>query len=222
MFKKKSLKPAVPAPNRVCLKSPQFYLQCINKILPAWGRVLATKAITSTRVWVALWAGAVAVANACRISEVLGMKGCMVLPHGMAVILGAKGSNARMICTGLEPSDCEYLRVECAHRPVFSVEYLEVWRAVVGHGLAVQEPGHQHQSVTHQGRYSLAAQIAPNLGEVVAGQALGHKSSKSARYYAHPEQCAEDRRQRNAIRKRKELFTQGPQLPAFLGGTNDA
>lgn len=222
MFKKDIKKRPVPAPNQVCTKSPQFYSELVNRVNPAWGRILSAKAITSTRVWVALWAAAVAVANACRISEVLGMLGGQVLPNGMAVIVGAKGSNARTIYTGLLPSECEYLATYCRQWPVFCVGYKEVWEAVVGHKLAVQEPGHERRSVTHQGRYALAEKIAPVLGEEVAGQALGHKSSKSARYYAHPERCAEDRRVRKAIAARNKTLTQGPQLPDFLEVINES
>lgn len=216
MFKDIKKQRSVAAPNRVCLKSPQFYLELITRIHPAWGKALSGKHINQTRVWVALWAAAVAVANACRISEVLRILGRQMLPNGMAVAVGSKGSSARMIYTGLLASESEYLRTECAMRPVFCVGYREVWGAVVGNGLAVQEAGHEHQSVTHSGRYMVVQAVAPFLGEEVAGEAIGHKSSRSARYYAHPEQCANDRATKRRIRKREEAFMQGPQLPSFL------
>lgn len=216
MFKDIKKQRSVAAPNRVCLKSPQFYLELITRIHPVWGKTLSGKHITQTRTWVALWAAAVAVANACRISEVLQILGRQMLPNGMAVAVGAKGSSARMIYTGLLASESEYLRTICATRPVFCVGYHEVWAAVAGNGLAVQEVGHERRSVTHSGRYMVVQAMAPVLGEEVAGEAIGHKSSRSARYYAHPEQCANDRVIRKRDRQRNKMFTQGPQLPCFL------
>lgn len=206
----------VPAPNQLAMKSPQFYLEIITKLVPAWGAALKPKNITSPRTWCALWAAAVAVANACRISEVLTMQGAQVLPNAMAVIVGAKGSNARMIYIGLPMDCCQYLNTDCARRPVFSVVYREVWDAVVRHGLAVQEPGHEHRTVTHSGRYAVVQKIAPILGEAAAGEAIGHKSKKSVRYYAHPDACAHDRAVIKATKARKGFFTQGPKWPDFL------
>lgn len=216
MFKKIDKNRSVPAPNRLAMKSPQFYSELINRLVPAWGAVLKSKTITSPRIWCALWAGAVAVANACRISEVLRLLGSQVLPNGMAVVVGSKGSNARMIYTGLLASECEYLAASCAMRPVFCVVYKEVWDAVVRHGLAVQEPGHERRSVTHSGRYGVVQQLAPVIGERAAGEAIGHRSQKSVRYYAHPEECAHDRAVNKARKARETFNQQGPRWPDFL------
>lgn len=209
-----------PAPHFLCWKSSQYYLQRINALVPAWGAALLGKAITSNRTWVCLWAAAVAVANACRISEVLTIKGSGILPNGMAVAVGSKGSAARMLWLALPLEDCTRATHSIPSRPAFPVKYKEVWEAVTRNGLAVQEPAHQNKSVTHQGRYSAMQKFAAVVGEDKAGEAIGHKSKRSNRYYTHPEECARDRAVRNADRRRKEMFTHGPFLPDFLGGEN--
>lgn len=209
-----------PAPHFLCWKSTQYYLELITRLVPAWGAALLGKHIVSKRAWVALWAAAVAVANACRISEVLAAKGSGILPNGMAVTVGSKGSAARMIWLALPYEDCTRATHEIPVRPVFPVKYKEVWEAVTRNGLAVQEPAHEHKSVTHQGRYSVMQQAMKAIGEDKAGEAIGHKSKRSNRYYTHPEECAHDRAIRKRDRERKEILTQGPQLPDFLGGEN--
>lgn len=209
-----------PAPHFLCWKSSQYYLEAITKLVPAWGMALKSKNITSKRTWVALWAAAVAVANACRISEVLAARGSGMLPNGMVVTVGSKGSNARMIWTAMNVEDCTRCPQQIPSRPVFCVGYKEVWQAVVLNGFAVQEPGHQNRSVTHSGRYSVMQKAVAILGEDKAGEVIGHKSKRSNRYYTRPEECAHDRAARNAERKRKKFFTQGPQLPDFMGVDN--
>lgn len=212
---------SVPAPHFLCWKSSQYYLERISKLVPAWGLSLSRKNITSKRAWVALWAAAVAVANACRISEVLRTLGSGVLPNGMAVTIGSKGSNARMIWLAMPTEDSIRTCQAIPQQPVFPVKYKEVWEVVVKNGFSVVEPAHQNRSVTHQGRYSVMQRAMAVLGEDKAGECIGHKSRRSDRYYTHPEECAKDRAIRNAERKRKEFYMQGPQLPAFLGGDDE-
>lgn len=215
MYIKKSLK-SKPAPFPLAPKSPQEYLETITKVCPQWGAVLATRAIKASRTLRALWAAAVAVGNGCRISEVLGIRCSDLMPNGCAVIVGSKGSNARTIFTGLCMEQVIRVQSACTHWLLFGVSYREVWQAVVANRLAVQEPGHEHRSVTHTGRYDLAQKVAAEHGAEVAGQVLGHKSKNSVNYYIFPEACADERVLRTRIRYRLGKRTQGPQIPDFI------
>lgn len=207
---------SVSTPLPPALKSTQQYLETILKVNPDWSERLNKCFINSKRILSCLWAGAVAVANACRISEVLRIEGKDILPNGTAIITASKNSNARMIYLGLDRDLVCHLKNNFTNRSVFGVQYREVWGALVRFGLAVQEIGHKNNAVTHAGRYAVAKEVAKNHGEEVAGQVLGHRSKNAITYYLHPELQPK----RSLMRKRmdegwnRKLF--GPKLPGFL------
>lgn len=215
MINKKSQK-QIPAPLPPALKSTQQYVEAILKVNPAWAGRLPRPQAIGMRAWAALWAAAVAVGNACRISEVLRIVGRDLIQNGCAVILGSKGSNARMIWTGLDPQTASDLYALSPLRPVFGVTYREVWGVCAGCGLAVQEPGHINNSVTHAGRYQIAQDVAKAHGQVVAGQVLGHKSKTAVEHYVFPQNCAKRRAVQKRIQYRTNAQMNGPQLPEFL------
>lgn len=215
MINKKSQK-LVPAPLPPALKSTQQYVEAILKVNPAWSGRLPRPQAIGLRAWSALWAAAVAVGNACRISEVLGIVGRDLLANGCAIIVGSKGSNARMIWTGIDPQTASDLHALSPLRPLFGVTYKEVWGVCVAYGLAVQELGHSNKSVTHAGRYTVAQKISAEHGEAVAGQVLGHKSRNAIEYYVSPQACAQRRAVQKRIKLNEQARTQGPQLPEFL------
>lgn len=189
-----NIKRAVPAPHMLAVKSSKFYLELIKKLVPAWGPALEKKNITIPHAWVCLWAAAVAVGNACRISEVLRVKGCNILANGHAVVTGSKGSSARMIDTGLQAQVADTFRTKHPTRCLFEVQYREVWRQVIYCGLAVQEPAHTNRTVTHQGRYRLVQEMQGAVGLKAAGEAIGHKSARSTAYYANTPEAQRDRK----------------------------
>lgn len=180
---------AVPAPNRLALKSPQVYIDRISKANPSWGAVVLSKALPNARTAGALWAAAVAVANGCRISEVLRILNHQVQPNGTAWTVGSKGSNSRLLYLGIDPSDAIELRMAKGSFLVFPWDYQTVYRACLEYGFTEVLPNHQHRAVTHSGRYRLVQEVAKTAGEVVAGQVIGHRSKATAEYYAHPERC---------------------------------
>lgn len=217
----KKMQQLIPAPLPPALKSPQQYLDAILKVNPAWSGRLPSQASMGIRAWAALWAAAVSVGNACRISEVLRITVRDLLQNGCAVIVGSKGSNARMIYTGLAPQDVLNLHASSPLRPLFGVTYREVWGVCAGHGFAVQEPSHLNKSVTHAGRYSVAQQVAANHGEAVAGQVLGHKSKTAVEHYVFPEELANRRNMRRRMKLNENARIQGPQLPEFVRNLED-
>ena len=180
---------AAPAPNRLALKSPQVYINRINKANPAWGAVVLTKDLPSARTAGALWAASVAVANGCRISEVLRILNHQIQPNGTAWTIGSKGSNSRLLYLGISPEDAVELRMAKGSFLVFPWDYQTVYRACLEYGFTEVLPNHQHRAVTHSGRYRLVQEVAKTAGEVVAGQVIGHRSKATAEYYAHPERC---------------------------------
>lgn len=210
----------VPAPSPLAVASPQDYLARIYKVMPDWGTKLKSAEIKDSFVWCALWAAAVAVGNACRISEVLRIEVRHVSANGLAVALGSKGSSARMIYLGMHQSEIDHILRLPPRLQLFPVRYQSVWRAVAYNGLRVQEPSHVRMSATHSGRYGLVQKLAPEIGERAAGEAIGHKSARSVTYYAHPEICGQERAIRKAQANTKKLLTAGPQLPEFLGVDN--
>ena len=175
-----NIKRAVPAPHILAVKSSKFYLELIKKLVPAWGPVLEKKNITIPHAWVCLWAAAVAVGNACRISEVLRTKGRNILANGHAVVAGSKGSSARMIDTGLQAQVADTFRTKCPTRNLFEVQYREVWRQVIYCGLAVQEPAHTNRTVTHQGRYRLVQEMEGAVGLASRRPSRSHSRTTAA------------------------------------------
>ena len=180
---------SVSAPFQLALKSPTVYLKAITNVNPAWGKRLASIHIKESSIAGRLWAGAVAVANACRISEVLRIRACNIQPNGMAWVEGSKGSNARFLYLGIDPATAAEFISLPGSVAVFPGDYQHVYRACLAFGFAEMLPGHQHQTVTHAGRYRLAQQIAAQAGEVGAGQVLGHRSTTAVQYYVHPGKC---------------------------------
>lgn len=201
-----------PAPNRLALKSPQVYISRINKANPAWGSVVLTKALPSTRTAGALWAASVAVANGCRISEVLRILNHQVQPNGTAWTVGSKGSNSRLLYLGIDSADAVELRAAKGSFLVFPWDYQTIYRACLEYGFTEVLPNHQHRAVTHSGRYRLVQEVAKTAGEVVAGQVIGHRSKATAEYYAHPERC----KQKVSKKQAQEKFLNLEDLLSFL------
>lgn len=203
---------AAPAPNRLALKSPQVYIDRISKVNPAWGVVVLSKATPSARTAGALWAASVAVANGCRISEVLRILNHQVQPNGTAWTVGSKGSNSRLLYLGIDPADAVELRMAKGSFLVFPWDYQTVYRACLEYGFTEALPNHQHRAVTHSGRYRLVQEVAQSAGEVVAGQVIGHRSKATAEYYAHPERC----KRKVSEKQAKEKFLTLEDLLSFL------
>lgn len=201
-----------PAPNRLALKSPQVYINRITKANPAWGAVVLSKATPSARTAGALWAASVAVANGCRISEVLRILNHQVQPNGTAWTVGSKGSNSRLLYLGIEPADAVELRMAKGSFLVFPWDYQTVYRACLEYGFTEVLPNHQHRAVTHSGRYHLVQEVAQSAGEVVAGQVIGHRSKATAEYYAHPERC----KRKVSKKQPKEKFLTLEDLLSFI------
>lgn len=201
-----------PAPNRLALKSPQVYIDRISKANPAWGVVVSSKALPSARTAGALWAASVAVANGCRISEVLRILNHQVQPNGTAWTVGSKGSNSRLLYLGIDPADAVELRMAKGSFLVFPWDYQTIYRACLEYGFTEVLPNHQHRAVTHSGRYRLVQEVAQTAGEVVAGQVIGHRSKATAEYYAHPERC----KQKVSKKQPKEKFLTLEDLLSFI------
>lgn len=180
-------KQSVSAPFIVGLKSPLEYLSHTTKANPEWGTALESAEHISATEACALWAGAVAVGNGCRISEVLRLRNGQVQPNGLAWVAGSKGSRGRLLFLGLCPEDARQIANSPAKAPLFPVSYIQVWRACVKYGFASKIQGHKHLAVTHAGRYKLAQTIASNASEELAGEVLGHKSKNTIQYYVHPQ-----------------------------------
>lgn len=213
----KTLRPrSVITPTPVALKSPQFYLQIIKRILPAWGTKLNNVPLKGASLWCALAASAVAIGNACRIGEILAIKCGNLLRNGNVLIQSEKGGSVRMIWAGLSPDESDQLQQLPYMVPVFPVKYIDCWRAVKLMQLDETIPGHEHKSVTHTGRYAVARKAAELVGAERAGEALGHKSKRAVTYYLDPSMAKKERQARKRAQAIKFLQLQGPQLPDFL------
>ena len=164
-----------------------------------------SKQVTSSLIGCSLWAGAVAVANACRISEVLSITNFQVQPNGMAWTVGSKGSNSRLIYLGLLSSEAEELRSVNVAFKLFPWGYQHVYRACLAYGFAGSLPCHKHRVITHAGRYRLAQEIAQASREAVAGEVLGHKSKTAIEYYIKPQNCKQKVSDKQAKRKSQTL-----------------
>ena len=174
--------------------------------------VVSSKATPSTRTAGALWAASVAVANGCRISEVLRILNHQVQPNGTAWTVGSKGSNSRLLYLGIDPADAVELRLAKGSFLVFPWDYQTIYRACLEYGFTEVLPNHQHRAVTHSGRYRLVQEVAQTAGEVVAGQVIGHRSKATAEYYAHPERC----KQKVSKKQPKEKFLTLEDLLSFI------
>lgn len=215
----KTLRPrSVTTPTPVALKSPQFYLQIIMRVLPAWGTKLKSVPMKGATLWAALAASAVAIGNACRIGEILALACGDLLPNGNALVVSEKGGSVRMIWAGLSPDESDQFGRLPKGAPLFPVKYIDCWRAVKHMGFDEKIPGHEHRSVTHTGRYAVARKAAERVGAERAGEALGHKSKRAVSYYLDPSLAQKERQARKRAQATKFLQLQGPQLPDFLNG----
>lgn len=205
-------KSSVSSPSTLAVKSPQDYLVLITKVYPAWASKLPSPTVTNRTLFVCLAAAAVTMGNGSRINETLGLCVKHLMPNGCAVIMGSKGSNARVIYTGFSPEQVSQLQTLPGNVPLFPVCYKQVWHACVTNGLFVRELGHVNNSVTHAGRYAMAQRIANVAGESVAGQAIGHRSKNAIRNYTDTKTAQRERGKR--IRLRHTPF--GPNLEEFL------
>lgn len=216
MFINRKQTRSVNAPSPLALKSPQVYLQIINKVNPAWGDKLKSVAQKNATMWCALAASAVAVGNAARISEVLRIEVCHLMPNGTALLLASKGSNCRTIWAGIPADLVQHFQQLPPHTPLFPVRYQDCWRACVQWGLTVQEQGHEHRSVTHAGRYGFIQKMAGVVGAEVAGNAMGHKSHAAVLNYVDTRTAERERARRKRAAALNSSRVQGPQLPDFL------
>ena len=166
---------SVATPNRLALKSPSVYLARINNVNPSWGMVLRSKQLNSTLIGCCLWAAAVTVANACRVSEILSITNDRVQPNGMAWTFGAKGSNGRLVYLGLTPAEASELRNAKGVFKVFPWGYQHVYRACLAYGFSSVLPNHKHKIITHAGRYRMVQEIAEKACEYVKGNVY-HRS----------------------------------------------
>lgn len=197
---------SVTIPYQVGLKSPPEYLELTYRANPTWGCVMdKAQHITATEAC-CLWAGAVAVGNGCRISEVLRIRAGAVQPNGMAYTQGSKGSRGRLLYLGLTPAQALEFQNAPAKMALFQVEYIQVWRTCVKYGLAERIAGHKHLAVTHAGRYTLAQKVAGQAGEELAGEILGHKSANTIQYYIDPQGCKKIVSKKQAISKEQKLY----------------
>lgn len=196
---------SAPTPNQLALKSPLVYLKRINRVHPAWGPILFAYQKISATVAGSLWAAAVAIANGCRISEILSIRSHQVRPNGCAWVVGAKGSNSRLIYLGLDSSEAKELYSSPLSFAVFPWDYQWVYRACKQFGFVQALPNHKHQAVTHQGRYALAKEVAGAVSDEIAGQVLGHRSKNTAEYYVHPERCKQKPRAQSTQKSYKNL-----------------
>lgn len=204
---KKDLHKIIIRPNsvstsyEVAFKSPSFYYEIINRLIPEWGRRILEGDRLSSLEGASLWAAAVSVSNACRISEVLRITPSRVQENGLAWTTGSKGSNARLLFIGALPKDMEQIRTIAPEQKLFPVEYIDVYHACVKRNLVSKIDNHVNQAVTHAGRYKLAQSVSASASLEVAGQILGHKSKGAILYYAEPKASKKNVSKMEAKRK---------------------
>lgn len=189
---------SVPSPLIMWVNNTQEYCALIQHLMPTTPGLLATLSTLQTLERIALYVGLLCVSQGCRISEVLNLECRNLRPNGFAIVAGAKGSNARLIYTFM-PLElvAELSKADPLSKP-FTCTYNQVWRTMSRLGLGAAIPGHTNKAVTHQGRYSYAAQAVANLGLSGARGVIGHRGAHTIEGYANP-------RTTNAKRKRQKM-----------------
>lgn len=189
---------SVPSPLIMWVNNTQEYSALIQHLTPTTPELLATLSTLQTMERVALYVGLLCVSQGCRISEVLNLECRNLRPNGFAIIAGAKGSNARLIYTFMPLELVAELSSGNPLAKPFTCTYNQVWRIMSRLGLGAAIPGHTNKAVTHQGRYSYAAQAVANLGLSGARGVIGHRGAHTIEGYANP-------RTTNAKRKRQKM-----------------
>jgi integrase len=121
--------------------------------------------------------------SGARITEVLNIKWGDLIPYTDIVIIGLKGSrNRRVTVNGIE----SYIKHCITHQlaPFNHVSRYQVYRIIKRYGWIVDNGISKNKSVTHSARklYIREGFISQSNIEVVK-DTIGHKSSKSTKYY---------------------------------------
>lgn len=127
-------------------------------------------------VWILLHSG-------CRVSEVLRLRDSDVTGNYLIRIRASKGSEDRIVT--IPPLGQGKLIGVKSNAFLFdSYSRFYVYRVCKSHGLYIKKGDLEHYSVTHSFRHVYANQIQQLAkGDSVASRAMGHKNSKSIKYY---------------------------------------
>lgn len=118
-----------------------------------------------------------------RISEVLSIRGKDILPTGAIRIYGKKGSHSRMVVSGRYTSYVLSLQ-NCGDACIVYASRWYYYRLYKSLGLVLKVKGSKTLRVTHSGRHALGQSLeAALVSEAEAASLMGHRSTKSAKYY---------------------------------------
>lgn len=127
------------------------------------------------------------IASACRISEVLSIIPSRITRTGHVKLIASKGSTNRIVFAGLA---AEYMIKSKANNasPFEGWSRFYVYRQFKKYGIQSQYHGRKNKSVTHSIRHTVALANAKEAFEISDTQLqLGHKSTKSTKYYHESE-----------------------------------
>lgn len=174
---------SVTTPLLFALNSLPDCVQICSRLCPDLMEICNRRIPRNNYAWLNIIPAFIAIANGCRIGEILALNWSNVLPNGMAFVSGEKGSNARMIFTGLLPSQVVFGKAKAGNTKVFPQSYQQVYHYAVMAGLSKKLSNRKNRSVTHTGRYNIVSSAANSLGLQAAKEIIGHKSKKSTLCY---------------------------------------
>lgn len=121
--------------------------------------------------------------SGARISEVLELKPKQLIPLCDIIIIGKKGSSSRRITV----PGCEDFILRCKRAnlsPFDMISRFQVYRLLKRMGIELENGYGRNRSVTHIARkLYIRESLKSGLGIDVARDSIGHKSSKSTKYY---------------------------------------
>lgn len=174
---------SVTTPLLFALNSLPDCVQICSRLCPDLMEICNRRIPRNNYAWVNIIPAFIAIANGCRIGEILALNWSNVLPNGMAFVSGEKGSNARMIFTGLLPTQVVIGKAKAGNTKVFPQSYQQVYHYAVMAGLSKKLSNRKNRSVTHTGRYNIVSSVTNSLGLQAAKEIIGHKSKKSTLCY---------------------------------------
>ena len=122
-----------------------------------------------------------------RISEILRLRSVDINMNYRVSIRAAKGSSDRVVAVRPYP-DVSIDQFRACFNEFCDYSRFYVYRVMKAHGLYLSNSTGGNNSVTHAPRHLLAREVEQLSGSVeIAGKALGHKGSKSIKYYLRDE-----------------------------------
>jgi len=128
----------------------------------------------------------VALTYCVRVSELLNLRTCDILPGNRVLVQGLKGSASYIIVLpGIEKFH-NYCIAKGQVRYIFPISYMVLYRWAKRIGMGLDVGNRKNQAVTHISRYLMSRALTGRYSDKTASDVLRHRSLKSLSFYTKP------------------------------------